>query len=61
MMCSYITAEIEIPEGKVVLLMDTSGVSEYYDFLSRLHAGQTLTVANQASEMTVLGKQLKTR
>ena len=28
--------EIEIPEGKVVLLMDTSGVSEYYDFLSRL-------------------------
>ena len=40
--------EIEIPEGKVVLLMDTSGVSEYYDFLSRLHAGQTLTVANQA-------------
>ena len=32
----------------VVLLMDTSGVSEYYDFLSRLHAGQTLTVANQA-------------
>ena len=28
--------------------MDTSGVSEYYDFLSRLHAGQTLTVANQA-------------
>ena len=40
--------EIEIPEGKVVLLMDTSGVSEYYDFLSRLHTGQTLTVANQA-------------
>ena len=40
--------EIEIPEGKVVLIMDTSGVSEYYDFLSRLHAGQTLTVANQA-------------
>ena len=40
--------EIEIPEGKVVLLMDTSGVSEYYDFLSRLHVGQTLTVANQA-------------
>lgn len=40
--------EIEIPEGKVVLLMDTSGVSEYYDFLSRFHAGQTLTVANQA-------------
>lgn len=39
---------IEIPEGKMVFVMDTSGIGEYYDFLSRLHAGQILTIANEA-------------
>ncbi len=39
---------IEIPDGKIVFVMDRSGNSECYDFLSRLHAGQTLTVSNEA-------------
>ncbi len=39
---------IEIPEGKMVFVMDTSGQSNLYDFLSRCYAGQELTIANQA-------------
>lgn len=39
---------IEIPDGKIVLLMDTSGQAELYDFLSRLYKGQKLTVTNEA-------------
>lgn len=40
--------EIEIPEGKTILIMDTSGIAECYDFLSRLRVGQELTVATEA-------------
>ncbi len=40
--------EIEIPEGKIVMLMDTSGDANYYDFLSRLAVGDTVTVTNTA-------------
>lgn len=40
--------EIEIPEGKIVMLMDTSGDANCYDFLSRLAVGDTVTVTNTA-------------
>lgn len=40
--------EIEIPDGKYVLLMDVNGDEKCYDFLSRLAKGQKLTIANQA-------------
>lgn len=40
--------QIEIPEGKMVFLMDTSGIGEYYDFLSRLYVGQKLVISNEA-------------
>lgn len=39
---------IDIPDGKFVFVMDTSGDSECYDFLSRLRTGQELTIANEA-------------
>ncbi len=39
---------VEIPDGKMVFLMDTSGQSDLYDFLSRCYKGQKLTVRNQA-------------
>ncbi|MCD8180802.1 MAG: S-layer homology domain-containing protein [Firmicutes bacterium] len=39
---------IEIPDGKMVFVMDTSGQSDLYDFLSRCYAGQELTVTNTA-------------
>lgn len=39
---------IEIPDGKIVLLMDTSGQADLYDFLSRLYKGQKLAVTNEA-------------
>lgn len=40
--------EIEIPDGKIVMLMDTSGDANCYDFLSRLAVGDTVTVTNTA-------------
>lgn len=40
--------EIEIPQGKIVLVMDKNGNGECYDFLSRLSKGQKLTVENRA-------------
>lgn len=39
---------IEIPDGKIVFVMDRKGDSQCYDFLSRLYVGQTLTVSNEA-------------
>lgn len=39
---------IEIPEGKMIFVMDTSGQPELYDFLSRCYKGQELTVSNEA-------------
>jgi len=39
---------IEIPDGKMVFVMDISGQADLYDFLSRLYKGQKLTVANEA-------------
>ncbi len=39
---------IEIPDGKMVFVMDTSGQADLYDFLSRLYKGQKLTVTNEA-------------
>ncbi|MBQ8300686.1 MAG: hypothetical protein IJX57_01795, partial [Clostridia bacterium] len=39
---------IEIPDGKMVFVMDTSGQADLYDFLSRLYKGQQLTVTNEA-------------
>lgn len=41
---------IEIPDGKIVLLMDTSGDAECYDFLSRCYVGEELTIANEAMD-----------
>lgn len=40
--------EIEIPDGKIVMIMDTSGDANCYDFLSRLAVGDTVTVTNTA-------------
>jgi hypothetical protein len=42
--------EIAIPDGKIILAMDTSGVSEYYSFLSSLSVGQYVTITNEASD-----------
>ncbi len=39
---------IEIPDGKMVFVMDTSGQADLYDFLSRCYKGQKLTVTNEA-------------
>ena len=39
---------IEIPEGKIVLEMDTSGNPECYSFLSSCYAGEELTIANES-------------
>lgn len=39
---------IDIPDGKIVLLMDTSGDAECYDFLSRRYVGEELIIANEA-------------
>lgn len=39
---------IEIPDGKMVFLMDRGGQSDLYDFLSRCYAGQELTITNEA-------------
>ena len=39
---------VEIPEGKMMFVMDTSGQPELYDFLSRCYKGQELTVSNEA-------------
>lgn len=40
---------IEIPEGKMVFVMDTSGDAQCYDFLSRLAPSQKLTIRNEAA------------
>lgn len=40
--------EIEIPDGKLVFVMDTSGQADLYDFLSRCYKGQRLTIKNEA-------------
>ncbi|MBQ2670179.1 MAG: S-layer homology domain-containing protein [Clostridia bacterium] len=39
---------IDIPDGKIVLLMDTSGDRECYDFLSNCYVGEELTIANES-------------
>ena len=39
---------IEIPDGKIVLLMDTSGAAECYDFLSRCYIGENLMISNES-------------
>lgn len=39
---------IDIPDGKIVLLMDTSGDRDCYDFLSRCYVGEELVIANEA-------------
>lgn len=39
---------IEIPEGKMIFLMDTSGQPELYSFLSSCYKGQELTISNAA-------------
>ncbi len=39
---------VEIPEGKMILLMDTSGQPELYSFLSSCYKGQQLTISNNA-------------
>ena len=39
--------EITIPEGKLILAMDTSGNSEYFSFLSSLAIGQKITISNE--------------
>lgn len=44
--------DLAIPDGKIIIAMDTSGVREYYDFLSSLSAGQEITVRNDASDST---------
>ena len=41
---------IEIPDGKIVLLMDTSGTAECYNFLSRCYVGEQLVIANEAMD-----------
>lgn len=40
--------EIAIPDGKIILAMDTSGDAQYYRFLSSLYPGQQITVTNEA-------------
>ncbi len=40
---------IEIPEGKMIFVMDTSGQAELYNFLSRCYKGQELTISNAAA------------
>lgn len=40
--------EITIPEGKIVIAMDTSGDASLYGFMSSIRKGQTLTVTNEA-------------
>lgn len=39
---------VEIPEGKMVFVMDRKGNADCYDFLSRLSAGEQLTIKNEA-------------
>ncbi len=39
---------IEIPEGKMVFVMDKTGDSDCYNFLSNVYAGQELIIANEA-------------
>lgn len=41
---------VEIPDGKMVFVMDTSGDAECYDFLSRLAPSQRLTINNYAAD-----------
>ena len=38
---------IKIPDGKYVFVMDTEGEKKYFDFLSRLAAGDTLKLKNE--------------
>lgn len=40
--------DVAIPDGKIIIAMDTSGVSEYYSFLKSLYAGQEITISNYA-------------
>lgn len=39
---------IDIPDGKIVLLMDTSGDGECYSFLSSCYVGEELVIANES-------------
>lgn len=40
--------DVAIPDGKIIIAMDTSGISEYYDFLRSLSVGQQITIRNDA-------------
>ncbi len=40
---------VEIPDGKMVFVMNTDGDAERYDFFSRLAVGQRLTIRNDAA------------
>lgn len=40
--------DMAIPDGKIVIAMDTSGTSEYYSFLKSLKTGQEVTISNYA-------------
>lgn len=40
--------DVAIPDGKMIIAMDTSGISEYYDFLRSLSVGQDITIRNDA-------------
>ena len=42
--------DVEIPEGKAVLLIATGGIPEHYAFLNNLKAGQTITVTNSSAD-----------
>ncbi len=39
---------IEIPEGKMVFVMDKNGQSDLYEFLSKCYAGKEMTITNEA-------------
>lgn len=44
--------DVAIPDGKIIIAMDTSGIGECYSFLKSLRVGQEVTVRNDASDGT---------
>lgn len=42
--------DVSIPEGKAVLMISTNGVTEQYEFMQSLRAGDTITITNSVAD-----------